>query len=97
MFFKKLAQHMRDYWVLHLMALPAVAVVFMFSYLPKFGVIVAFQKQLDSLFGVKGIWFAVRMIGRNPLCFSCAKITLPSINTHVLTTGQTSAAATTAT
>ena len=44
MFFKKLAKHMRDYWVLHLMALPAVAVVFMFSYLPKFGVIVAFQK-----------------------------------------------------
>ncbi len=44
MFFKKVAKHIRDYWVLHLMALPGVIALLVFAYAPKFGVIVAFQK-----------------------------------------------------
>ena len=44
MFFKKVAKHIRDYWVLHLMALPGVVALLVFAYAPKFGVIVAFQK-----------------------------------------------------
>jgi len=44
MFFKKVGKHIRDYWVLHVMALPGVLALLVFSYAPKFGAIVAFQK-----------------------------------------------------
>lgn len=39
----KIGRHLRKYYVLHLMALPAVVAVLVFSYAPKFGAIVAFQ------------------------------------------------------
>ena len=37
MFFKRIGKHIRDYWVLHLMALPGVVALLLFSYAPKFG------------------------------------------------------------
>ncbi|NLM78448.1 MAG: sugar ABC transporter permease, partial [Ruminococcaceae bacterium] len=39
----KIGRHLRKYYVLHLMALPAVVAVLVFSYAPKYGAIVAFQ------------------------------------------------------
>ncbi len=58
MFFKKLGKHIRDYWVLHLMALPGVVALLVFSYAPKFGALVAFQK-----FNYKKGFFGSPLIG----------------------------------
>ena len=58
MFFKKVAKHIRDYWVLHLMALPGVVALLVFSYAPKFGALVAFQK-----FNYKKGFFGSEFIG----------------------------------
>lgn len=53
------AKHIRDYWMLHLMALPSVICVILFSYLPMVGLIIAFQnyKVSDGLFGSEFVWF----------------------------------------
>lgn len=53
------AKHMRDYWMLHLMALPSVICVILFSYLPMVGLVMAFQnyKVSDGLFGSEFVWF----------------------------------------
>ena len=88
MFFKKVAKHIRDYWALHVMALPGVIAVFIFSYLPKFGVIVAFQRfnykkgffgskfvGLDNfkfLFQTTDAW----IITRNTVCYNAVMILL---------------------
>ncbi len=56
---KKIARHLREFYVLHLMALPAVIAVLVFSYAPKFGAIVAFQdiNFAKGIFGSKFIGF----------------------------------------
>ena len=58
MFFKKIGKHIRDYWVLHLMALPGVIALLLFSYAPKFGALVAFQK-----FNYKKGFFGSQFVG----------------------------------
>lgn len=42
-FLKKLKRHLMEYGQLHLKTLPSVILLILFAYLPKFGVIVAFQ------------------------------------------------------
>ncbi|MEA4889556.1 MAG: ABC transporter permease subunit [Clostridiaceae bacterium] len=51
----KIIDHYRKYWVLHLMALPTIVLVFLFSYAPMFGIVVAFQdyKAALGVFGSK--------------------------------------------
>ena len=88
MFFKKLKKHIRDYWALHLMALPGVAALLVFSYWPKFGVIMACQKFnfkkgfLGSTFiGLKNFEFLFKttdawIITRNTVCYNAVMIVL---------------------
>jgi len=51
----RIVTHFRKYWVLHLMALPTIVLVFLFSYAPMFGIVVAFQdyKAALGIFGSK--------------------------------------------
>lgn len=41
---KGLRKEIRENWVLYLMAAPAVVALFIFSYLPMAGLVMAFQK-----------------------------------------------------
>ncbi|OXS62693.1 protein lplB [Cohnella sp. CIP 111063] len=75
-------------WTLHLMVLPAVVLVFVFSYLPMSGIIIAFQDYKAAL-GITGSpWvglkhfnymfeneYFVKIIG-NTLLFACSKVVL---------------------
>ncbi|MDQ0058649.1 ABC transporter permease [Paenibacillus harenae] len=75
-------------WVLHLMVLPAVLLVFVFSYLPMSGVIMAFQDYKASLgfadspfVGLKHFKYMFEndyfmKITGNTLIFACSKIVM---------------------
>ncbi len=58
--FKKLRKHMSEYWELHLMTLPGVISLLLFSYWPKYGVVVAFQSYnaRKGIFGSE--WVGLR-------------------------------------
>src|SRR5690348_9121150 len=75
-------------WTLHLMVLPAILLVFVFSYLPMSGIILAFQDYKASL-GITGSPFVglkhfrymfeneyFIKITWNTLLFACSKIIL---------------------
>jgi putative aldouronate transport system permease protein len=75
-------------WTLHLMVLPAVLLVFVFSYLPMSGIILAFQDYKASL-GITGSpWVGLKhfrymfendyfmKITWNTLLFACSKIVM---------------------
>lgn len=54
--FQKFWISMRKNWMLHLMALPAVAAVVVFNYVPMTGIVMAFQK-MDFRYGpFEGLW-----------------------------------------
>ena len=85
---KKFGVSMRKSWMLHLMALPAVACVVIFSYVPMVGIVMAFQKidlsmgpftspwvgfeNFEFLFKSKDIW----IITRNTILYNVVFIVL---------------------
>ncbi len=88
MFFRKLRKHIRDYWALHLMGLPGVVALLVFSYWPKFGMIMAFQKFNykkgffgSQFIGLKNFEFLFKttdawIITRNTICYNAVMIVL---------------------
>ncbi|MEG0753369.1 MAG: ABC transporter permease subunit [Angelakisella sp.] len=81
-------RHWRQYWQLHVMALPTVLCLCMFSYLPMFGLVMAFQdyspakgflhspfvgmKNFEFLFATRDAW----VITRNTVCYNTVFILL---------------------
>ena len=55
---ERIALHIRKYWRLHLLALPAVILLLLFNYAPMFGVMLAFQD-----FTVDGGFFGSKFVG----------------------------------
>ena len=85
---KGLRKEIRENWVLYLMAAPAVVFLFIFSYLPMAGLVMAFQnlniakgifkspfvgfKNFESLFSTNDAW----VITRNTVCYNLVFIIL---------------------
>lgn len=85
---ERVALHMKKYWQLHLLALPAVILLILFSYAPMFGVVLAFQnytaaggffhsewvgfKNFEFLFATTDAW----RITRNTVLYNVAFITV---------------------
>ncbi len=55
---ERVALHFKKYWQLHLLALPAVILLILFSYAPMFGVVLAFQN-----YTAKGGFFGSQWVG----------------------------------
>lgn len=84
----KLSKHFERFGLLHLMALPTVVLVVLFSYAPMFDVIMAFQnyaplkgifgssfvgfKNFEFLFATRDVW----IITRNTVCYNLVFISL---------------------
>lgn len=87
-FFKRLSKHFHSYGLLHIMALPTVICLILFSYAPMFGLVVAFQdfnvskgflaspfvglKNFEFLFATRDAW----VITRNTVLYNIAFILL---------------------
>ncbi len=87
-FFERLLTHIRKYWILHLMALPALLYLILFCYAPMFGVVMAFQnfniakgffhsefvgfKNFEFLFATRDVW----NITRNTVLYNIVFMTL---------------------
>lgn len=85
---ERVAMHFKKYWQLHLLALPAVILLILFSYAPMFGVVLAFQnytasggffhsqwvgfKNFEFLFATTDAW----RITRNTVLYNVAFITV---------------------
>ncbi len=56
----RFVKHMKEHWMLHLMALPAVVLVIIFAYIPMGGLVMAFQnfRVSDGIFGSEFVGFA---------------------------------------
>ncbi|RKP55043.1 sugar ABC transporter permease [Cohnella endophytica] len=85
---KKKQSSYKQPWMLHLMVLPAVLLVFVFSYLPMSGIVMAFQDYKSAL-GITGSpWVGLKhfrymfeneyflQITWNTLFFACTKIVM---------------------
>lgn len=86
--FQKFLVSMKKHWMLHLMALPAIAAVLLFSYVPMTGIVMAFQKMdfrfgpftspwvglsnFEFLFASKDVW----LITRNTILYNVVFIVL---------------------
>ena len=55
----RIALHLKKYWRLHVLALPAVILLLLFNYAPMFGVVLAFEDYTvaDGFFGSKWVGF----------------------------------------
>lgn len=85
---QRLRQHLKKYWRLHVMALPVLICLALFSYAPMLGLVMAFQKVnigkgiLHSPFiGLKNFEFLFKtqdawVITRNTVCYNLVFITL---------------------
>jgi len=51
--YKKVIKHIKDYYQLYIMVLPAVIVIFLFNYIPMYGVQIAFR-EFDPARGLTG-------------------------------------------
>lgn len=51
--YKKVIRHIKDYYQLYIMVLPAVIVIFLFNYIPMYGVQIAFR-EFDPARGLTG-------------------------------------------
>jgi putative aldouronate transport system permease protein len=83
---KKVHTNTKHSWILHFMLLPAVVLVFIFSYLPMAGIIMAFQKYKAGLGFFRSPWVGLEhfrymfqneyflKITWNTLFFACSKI-----------------------
>lgn len=85
---KSLSKHLHQFGLLHLMALPTVILLIIFSYAPMFGIVMAFQnylplkgvfgsefiglKNFEFLFATRDVW----IITRNTVCYNLVFITL---------------------
>ena len=56
---KKIKKHLKNEWGYHLMLLPGVILVFIFSYIPLYGVIIAFQDYNPAL-GFSSPWVGMK-------------------------------------
>ncbi|MCI9457009.1 MAG: sugar ABC transporter permease [Oscillospiraceae bacterium] len=88
---KNILAHFKRYWRLHVLALPAFAYMIIFSYLPMFGITLAFQdykvstgffhskwvglKNFEFLFSNNDVW----RITRNTICYNVAFIVLNTV------------------
>lgn len=52
---KKIMKHLKQEWPYHLMLLPGVVLIFIFSYIPLYGIVLAFQDYNPAL-GFKSPW-----------------------------------------
>ena len=56
---KNIRKHLKNEWGYHLMLLPGVILVFVFSYIPLYGVIIAFQDYNPAL-GFASPWVGLK-------------------------------------
>jgi putative aldouronate transport system permease protein len=56
---KKIKKHLKNEWGYHLMLLPGVILVFIFSYIPLYGVVIAFQDYNPAL-GFASPWVGLK-------------------------------------
>jgi putative aldouronate transport system permease protein len=70
--------YIRENWTLALLALPAVTLIFLFSYLPNFGTVIAFEDYSPkTLFFSKWVWFEnFRLLWQSPIVFRLVRNTL---------------------
>lgn len=56
---KNIKRHLKNEWAYHLMLLPGVILVFIFSYIPLYGVVIAFQDYNPAL-GFASPWVGIK-------------------------------------